>query len=148
VAQGDVDGDGVADIITATGQGGGPRIRVFSGKTGLALADFFAYEPDFRGGVFVAAGDTNGDGKAEIIAGTELGGGPRVRVFDGTTQAVIKDFFAFESSLRSGVRVGAADINGDGKAEIVVTAANSGAARVRILNAADLTAFEDFFALD
>ena len=83
-----------------------------------------------------------------MIVGTEAGGGPRVQVFDGKTHAIIKDFFAFESGLRSGVRVGAQDINGDGQAEIVVTAANTGTARVRILDAASLTADEDFFALD
>src|SRR5205823_2891436 len=132
------------------------HVRIFYGNNPVStggipnsgvIQDYFAFGSTFTLGAAIAVGDVNGDGQADVIVGTEAGGGPRVQVFDGKTQAVIKDFFAFESSLRSGVRVGTADINGDGKAELVVTAANSGAARVRILNAADLTAFEDFFAL-
>jgi len=104
VATADVDGDGVPDIIAATGQGGGPRVRVFSGVDGSILKDFFAYETNFRGGVFVAAADVNHDGKADIITGTEQGGGPRLTVFDGVTGARIRDFFAFDSAQRGGIR--------------------------------------------
>jgi hypothetical protein len=82
------------------------------------LQDYFAYEPTFRGGVTVAAGDVNGDGVAEVITGTGVGGGPRVEVFDQNADAV-QNFYAFPDSFRSGVPVVAADLNGDGKAEIV-----------------------------
>ncbi|MBX9583597.1 MAG: VCBS repeat-containing protein, partial [Gemmataceae bacterium] len=50
-----VDGDGVPDVVTAAGTGGGPHVRVFSGATGAVLAEFFAFDPDFLGGVTVAA---------------------------------------------------------------------------------------------
>src|SRR5262244_3446756 len=52
VAVGDVNGDGVSDMITAPGPGMAPRIRVFNGLTGNRLrgpiGDFFAYPPFFR----------------------------------------------------------------------------------------------------
>ena len=69
VAAADVDGDGLADIITGAGLGGGPHVRVFSGADGSELAGFFAYDPAFLGGVAVAGGDVNGDGLADIITG-------------------------------------------------------------------------------
>ena len=50
---GDVDGDGLADIVTTPGPGGGPHTRVFSGRTAAALTAFFAFDPTFLGGVFV-----------------------------------------------------------------------------------------------
>src|SRR5205085_4754006 len=54
VASGDVNRDGVPDIITAPGPGGGPHVRVFDGRTGAPIAGFLAYEAAFRGGLFVA----------------------------------------------------------------------------------------------
>src|SRR5262245_33061518 len=47
VALGDVNGDGVPDIITGAGPGGGPHVQVFSGTDLSVLASFFAYAPSF-----------------------------------------------------------------------------------------------------
>ncbi|CAN5132788.1 hypothetical protein BH11PLA2_BH11PLA2_42000 [soil metagenome] len=148
VAQGDVNGDGVPDIITGTGVGGGPRVSVFDGKTGERIKDFFAYEPEFRNGIFVTSGDVNGDGFADIITGTDAGGGPRVTVFDGVTGAKLQDFFAFDSSLRGGVRVAVGDFNGDNKADIVTTTGAGTATRVKIFNGQNPAAgaLQDYFA--
>ncbi|MCW5943504.1 MAG: FG-GAP repeat protein [Fimbriimonadaceae bacterium] len=118
VATGDVNGDGIQDIIAGAGPGGSPRVRVFDGGTGAALADFFAYEPSFTGGVFVAGGDTNADGYAEVVVGAGPGGGPRVRVFDGLTNARLLDFLAFDPGFAGGVCVAAGDYNGDGRADV------------------------------
>ena len=49
VAAGDVDGDGLADIITGAGAGGGPHVRAFSGADLSELASFFAFDPAFPG---------------------------------------------------------------------------------------------------
>jgi len=50
---GDVDGDGIKDIITAPNQGGGPQIRMFR-TDGSLMGQFFAFPENFRGGVDVA----------------------------------------------------------------------------------------------
>jgi RHS repeat-associated protein len=117
VAAADVDGDGRADIIAAAGEGGSPRVRVFSGADGSVLADFYAYAPDFMGGVHVAAADFDGDGKAEVAVGAGVGGGPRVKVYDPLTGSVVPgplgDFFAFDPAQRGGAYVGTTDLGGD-----------------------------------
>ena len=84
VAAADLTGDGVAEIITGAGPGGGPHVRAFSLAGGVVteVASFFAYDPAFPGGVDVAAADLTGDGVAEIITGAGPGGGPHVRVLD------------------------------------------------------------------
>ena len=59
----------------------GPHVRDHAGVDRPGRADdFFAYEDTFRGGVLVATADVDGDGIDEIVSGTGVGGGPRVRV--------------------------------------------------------------------
>src|SRR5439155_22843059 len=106
VAYGDVNGDGVADIITGTASGSS-EVKVFDGKTLSQFRDFLAYDPAFTGGVYVAAGDVNGDGFDDIITGAGPGGGPNVKVFDGKTGSVLMNFFAFSPSFTGGVTVAA-----------------------------------------
>jgi uncharacterized protein YkwD len=146
VAAGDVNGDGKADIITGAGAGGGPHVRVFSGADGHELASFFAYPSTFSGGVSVAAGDVNGDGKADVITGAGAGGGPLVRVFSGTTFSGICSFYAYAQSFTGGVTVAAGDINGDGKADIITGAGAGGGPHVQVFSGLDRTALRSFYA--
>ncbi len=123
VAAGDVNGDGVSDIITGAGPGAGPHVKVFDGRTHAELYNFFAYGAGFAGGVFVAAGDMNGDGRDDIITGAGAGAaGGHVKVFDGRTGAEVRSFFALDPSFSGGVTVAGGDVNGDGQADIVVGA--------------------------
>lgn len=144
VAAGDVNGDGVSDIVTGAGASGGPHVKVFSGATGVEIASFFAYDAAFRGGVRVAAGDINGDGTADIVTGAGTGGGPHVKVFDGRTGAEIRSFFAFEQKYAGGVYVAAGDVNGDGVADLV-TGAGLGSTNVKVFDGATGGVLASFF---
>jgi hypothetical protein len=119
VATGDVTGDGVADIVTGAGSRGGGHVKVFDGNSGATVHSFFAFDPAFQGGVFVAAGDVNGDGTADIIVGADAGGGPHVKVFDGKSLQLLHSFFAYDAAFGGGVSVAAGDVNGDGRADII-----------------------------
>ncbi len=119
VAVAHVNGDRRSEIITGAGAGGGPQVRIFSADGAVVHNGFFAYDERFRGGVNVAAGDLDGDGKAEIVTGAGRTGGPHVRIFDGTGRSLGRGFFPYDQNRRDGVIVGASDINGDGTAEVI-----------------------------
>ena len=132
VASGDVNGDGYADIIVAPGAGSSGQVRVFSGLDGTLLSRFTALSK-VNGGVRVAGGDLDGDGRDEVIVGSGIGSA--VRVFHGLTGAPLPglSFQAFETSYTGGVNVAAGDVNGDGIDELFV--GNSvGPGRVRIFD--------------
>jgi hypothetical protein len=146
VAVGDVNGDGVPDVIVGAGPGAGPHVKVFDGRTFQEIASFFAYDPGFQGGVFVAAGDVNGDGKADIITGADAGpSGGHVKVFDGVTHAEIRSFFAYPG-FAGGVRVAAGDVNGDGKADLITGAGPGAGPHVKVIDGFSGAELASFFA--
>ncbi len=73
IATGDLTGDGIAEIVTAPGRNHVPLVRVFS-QSGTMLTEFLAFDSGFLGGVDVAVGDVDGDGKNDIIAGQSFDG--------------------------------------------------------------------------
>jgi uncharacterized protein YkwD len=148
VAVGDVNGDGIPDIITATGPGGGPQINVYNGANGSLLNTFFAYDPNFIDGVFVAAGDVNGDGHADIICGTDGGGGPNVTVFSGADGSRLLSFFAYNPAFSGGVRVAAGDVLGNGRDDIICGAGPGGGPNVTVFDGISGQPVQSFFAYD
>jgi hypothetical protein len=150
VAAGDVTGDRKADVVTGAGPGGGPQVNVFDGANpGRVLQSFMAYAPSFAGGVYVAAGDVSGDGKADIVTGAGAGGGPQVNVFNGANRAVIASFFAYAPSFTGGVRVGVVlDVSGDGLPDVLTAAGPGGGPHTRVFSGTSAAAVEGFFAYD
>lgn len=147
VATGDLTGDGIEDIITAAGPGGGPHIKVFDGLSFNEVASFFAFESTFQGGVSLAVADVSGDGRPDLIFAAGAGGGPRVRVVNGASlnaairldgtldpSAELASFFAFVPNFTGGVTISAADFTSDGRADIAVAAGPGGGPHIRIIN--------------
>lgn len=119
IAVGDVNNDGVDEIITAPGPGGGPHIKVFD-KSGKMLTEFFAYSASFDGGVNVATGDVNNDGIEEIVLAPYSAYIPQVKVFD-FNRRLKSSFIAFDRSMTNGVNISVGDVNNDQWPEIVAT---------------------------
>src|SRR5439155_1170062 len=142
VAAADFNGDGVTDIVMGTGPGAVTLVTVIDGATRQTLFKVQPFETSFTGGLFVAAGDVdgngayvaagdvNGDGFADLIGGGGPGGGPRVFAVDGHsllqngtgTLLPVANFFAGDIENRGGIRVAVKDIDGDNKADIITGA--------------------------
>ena len=156
VALGDLSGDGYPEVITGAGGGGGPRVRIYDGKSGEQipgpLGNFYAYDPSFHGGIFVAAGDVTGDKIDDVVTTADVGGGPHVRVFDGKTGSEIASFFVFEESFRGGASAAVKDVTGDGRAELILAAGPGGGPRIRVLDGVTFQTIDgpvgDFYAFD
>jgi hypothetical protein len=163
LSAGDVNADGFPDVVVSPDEGGGPRVRIVSGRDRSVLADFFGIDdPDFRGGARTALGDLNGDGNVDLIVAAGFGGGPRVALFDGTSlrpgvtpTKLVNDFFVFESTLRNGAYVAAGDVDGDEFADLIAGGGPGGGPRVYALSgfalteqAGAITAVANFFAGD
>jgi hypothetical protein len=120
VAVGDVDGDGRNEIVTAPGKSAFTELRVFDGRTFRRQESLLPFKDGvWYAGAFVATGDTNGDGRDEIVDGLDAGCCTRVNVVDATGGTTLAIFAPFGDNSEVGVRVAAGDINGDGKAEIL-----------------------------
>jgi len=148
VAMGDIDYDGKAEVIVGAGPGGGPHIRVYEADGTRKAIQFFAFHPDYRGGIDVAAGDIDNDGKADIgvCQKTEQAWCKVYRY--NSTQTLYSEWKAY-GEFAVGANIDMADIDGDNMAEVITGAGPTGGPQVRAFEY-DGTAFTqtNFFAYD
>jgi hypothetical protein len=122
-------------------------VRVWNSESTTERFGYSAYSPAFLGGVYVAAGDINRDGRVEIFTAPGASGGPQIKVFSGTGVEQ-QSFLAYAVGFTGGVRIGAQDIDGDGLADIVTGAGPSGGPHLRIFRASNGSEINGFMALD
>lgn len=133
---GDVNGDGYSDVIIGAFEADLETGAVYvyeGGAAGLSEADTRGFRVSFfdheAGRSVAGAGDVNGDGFADIIAG--LGSPKGAGVYLGSTEGVsyLADFSLVEQEEGSGFAkkvAGAGDVNGDGFSDVIVGAPEAG----------------------
>ncbi|MCY2989819.1 MAG: dockerin type I domain-containing protein, partial [Planctomycetota bacterium] len=115
VATGDVDGDGIDEIVTAPGRGRAPEICVFK-QNGTWVETFTAYAATFTYGIQLAIADVDGDGWQDLITVPSYGAA-EVRIFwntrNGQTpfqQTNFESFVAFPMATVGGWVISAGDM--------------------------------------
>lgn len=142
----DLNNDGSPDYVCAPGQGGSPRISIRDGSNNTEQKTFFAYDPNFTGGVSVASGQINGTNA--LITGAGPGGGPHMKIFNLSTGQEMFSSFMFAPAFTGGISVSLSDADLDGTLDIVVAAGLGGGPHVKILNGRTLEVIREFFAFD
>lgn len=142
-AIGDVDGDGVVDVVTSAptyGSSSG-RVYVYSIASGKLLWSADGQPKDQLGTGIEAAGDTNGDGIPDVIASAP--GSGHAYVYSGNNGKILLTLNAEEQSDSFGRHVSAAgDVDHDGYADVVVgapgnSAGGKGAGRAYVFSGKD-----------
>jgi len=155
VATGDLDNDGIPDIVTAPGRMAAPVVKVFSGApipgiegmeiVGLRLPATATYGAGFRDGVQVAVGDVVGDAMNDIVVSPSRGAAI-VKVFEtraevgspfaAITRTAARTFNAFADYRRfiGGATVAVGRFDDSGKQRVVVGSGSGMAALVRVFD--------------
>ncbi|OWK34712.1 Biofilm-associated protein [Fimbriiglobus ruber] len=103
--------------------------------------------PFWATGTRTAVADVTGDGTPDQVIGSGPGIRATVVVVNGTTGATVMTIHPFEDSFTGGVFVAAADVNGDGVADIAVSADVTGGARVQVYDGKTGKLLADFLGI-
>ncbi len=116
VCSGDFNGDGKLDLAIAEGGQTAPLTKVYLG-TGTGS---FTLAASLTGGSFpiaVATGDFNADGKLDLAVAFNVSGG--ILVYTGNGAGGFSAGVAVPNSFTNGTDLAAADINGDGRPDLI-----------------------------
>ncbi|MFO0953440.1 MAG: Calx-beta domain-containing protein [Isosphaeraceae bacterium] len=147
VALADMNGDKLADLAVSTSYSTGIRVGGFNGKTlrpgvtpGAVFTAYTQTGKGFEGAPYLAAGDVNGDGFADLVFGSGAWSTTRVLVISGKAlvqtgkRETLVDFAPAGTAYTFGVRVALRDLDGSGRPALIIGAGTGKGSRVTIFS--------------
>ncbi|MEX3009857.1 multicopper oxidase domain-containing protein [Hoeflea sp. TYP-13] len=148
VTMGDINGDGIYDLVVGAGKDNAPEVVVYSGKAagGTAafeteLTRFEAFPSDAQGGISVAAAQIDGSTSDNVIVGSGPGIPSEVKVFAYKQSAATGEATTLYSSFspydddQNGVSVATGFVSFTSGRNSIVTAPGPGSpAKVRVFD--------------
>lgn len=132
-AVGDLDGDGVNEIVTVARGPARAHVRSFRAN-GALYKQFFAYPKTYRGGGPLAVADANGDGAGDIFFAPRGLARSQVKAF--TAGGTLIRAYAVLGQTKFGTTVGVGDLTGDGFNDVSVGFSASDASTLQVANLA------------
>ncbi|MDP3970279.1 MAG: L,D-transpeptidase family protein [bacterium] len=149
IAAGDVDGDGIDEIVTGTGIDTASHVRVFDGTGTPKDLDFYPFAAEMQGGVSVAVGNVDGGLESEIITAVQNNGEAWVKVYKyNSERTILGEWKAFDNGFSGGINVTAGDVDGDGLDEVIVAVNGHGGPQVLMFKAHGDQLNPGFFAYE
>ncbi|MEI6528843.1 MAG: S8 family peptidase [Candidatus Falkowbacteria bacterium] len=130
LATGDVNGDGIEEIIIGAAPGSDPNVMIFN-KDGKLVKKFLAFDKNFRGGINVAVSISSNNDQAEIITAPASRGTAQVRIFNNQGK-LQKQFLAGDKKYIGGLNIAVGDLEGKGENKIVVAYASGQEPQLKI----------------
>lgn len=135
LAAGNISGDATPELFFATATGGPGQVHVVSPGRDDVLT-FSPFDPGYQGGIRLAAGDVNGDGFDDLIAGQAQGGEVRFFRFVDDAPVMMGSGFPFGPTPNHGPFISLFDVNNDGVDEAIF-GTGDGQPLVRIVGIVD-----------
>lgn len=112
------------------------KVHIYNEHNNQLIATVIPF-PDFKGQLSIAVNDVDGDMIHDLVVGQYTKGfEPRIKAYSGKSNfhQLIANFLAFKKSFRGGVRVAAADVDGNGLAADFVIASGGPSPIITVFN--------------